>query len=120
MNLPDPNNDFWWVRFVGYGAFASFAGMVGHLLRTIDSNEKIIWRRAIVEGASAGFVGVLVLLLCQALGLGEEWTGVIVGVSGWLGANATIQLLEKVIRNKLGVNGPTAQEFPHDDNDRPH
>ena len=93
-----------WVRFIGYGTFASFAGVCGHLLRTMDEGKPVHWKRAAIEGASAGFVGVLVLLVCQAMALSEEWTGAIVGVSGWLGANATIQFLERVILKKLGLS----------------
>lgn len=92
-----------YIRFIGYGAFSSFAGLCGHLLRTMDDGKPVHWKRAAIEGASAGFVGILVLLACGAMHLSEEWTGVIVGVSGWLGANATIQFLEKVILKKLGL-----------------
>lgn len=101
-----------WIRFLGYGAFASFAGLCGHLLRTMDDGKPVYWKRAVLEGASAGFVGVLVLLTCDAMNLTPEWTGVIVGVSGWLGANATIQLLEKVMIKKLGIDKP---EIPNDE-----
>lgn len=92
-----------WARFVGYGAFAASAGTCGHLLRTMDEGKPVKWGRAALEGASAGFVGVLVLLVCQAMALSEEWTGLIVGVSGWLGANATVRLLERIILKKLGL-----------------
>jgi hypothetical protein len=37
------------------------------------------------------------------MGLTEAWTGVIVGVSGWLGASVSIGILEKIIRRKLGL-----------------
>lgn len=103
--MSDPTSDFTsWIRFLGYGIFAMFAGLCGHLLRSMDDGKPLLWKRAVVEGASAGFVGVLVLLACDAMKLSPEWTGVIVGVSGWLGANATIQLLERVILKKLGLS----------------
>lgn len=76
---------------------------MGHLMRTIDSRQKINWSREILEGGAAGFVGLLVLLVCQAMNLSERWTGVVVGVSGWLGANATIRMLESIVLKKLGI-----------------
>lgn len=99
------NEDWtWWLRAVAYTLFASFGGVMGHLMRSIDAKEKADWPRATLEGASAGFVGLIVLLICQALELSEQWTGVTVGVSGWLGANATIRMLEGLVRDKLGID----------------
>lgn len=111
--MSETNPDFmYYIRFLGYGAFAMFAGLCGHLLRSMDDNKPLVWKRALVEGASAGFVGVLVLMTCDAMKLSPEWTGVIVGVSGWLGANATIQLLERVILKKLGLSKKEHEEDP--------
>lgn len=102
----------WWIKAIAYAAFAAFGGFMGHIMRTIDSEKKIGWGRATLEAGSAGFVGLLVLLACQASGIGQEWTGVIVGVSGWLGASATIRMLEVLVRNRLGIgsnaNTPSA------------
>lgn len=94
----------WWVKAICYALFASFGGVMGHLLRTIHKDEAILWGRATVEGLSAAFVGVIVMLLCQTMGLSDAWTGVIVGVCGWLGATATISILERMVRKKLGVS----------------
>lgn len=102
--LPEDPWNSWWLKAIGYGLFAAFGGLMGHLLRTIDDDKKVNWRRAMLEGAAAGFVGLLVLLVCQAMDLSEQWTGVIVGVSGWLGANATIRMLESVVLKKLGID----------------
>lgn len=109
---PPDSDTYWWFRYVTYGLFAGFAGVCGHLLRRIDSNEKIVWSRALIESAAAGFVGVLCLMACQALGMSEQWTGVIVGVSGWLGASATIKMLEQLIRKKLGLDPNAAAALP--------
>lgn len=95
--------DNWWIKATAYVAFSAVGGMLGFIMRSIDSKQPFkIWR-CLVEGASAAFVGLLVLLICQAMNLSPQWTGVIVGVCGWLGASATIRMLESVVRNKLGA-----------------
>jgi hypothetical protein len=108
MQLDDPV--VWWFKAFAYAAFASFGGVMGHLLRTIDKSEKINWGRAALEGCSAGFVGLLVLFACQAMNLSEHWTGVIVGVGGWLGASTTIKMLESLVRKRLGIEGDQSNE----------
>lgn len=100
----------WWVKAISYALFASFGGVMGHLLRTIHKQEKINWGRTSVEGCSAAFVGVVVMLVCQAMAVSENWTGVIVGVCGWLGATATISLLEGMVRKKLGITEGRSDE----------
>lgn len=71
----------------------------------------VSYGRACVEGLAAGFVGLLVMLVCNAAGISDQWTGVVVGVSGWLGANASIRVLEKLVFSKLGIHaGVTAPE----------
>lgn len=96
-----------WIRATAYTLFASTGGVMGYLMRTIDKKDKINWGRAALEGGAAGFVGFIILLVCQAMKLSEQWTGVIVGVSGWLGASATIRMLEGLVRKKLGVETST-------------
>lgn len=96
----DPN---WWIRFGGYALFAGTGGILGHILRTIDKDAKISWPKAIAEGVCAGFVGLLVLMACMAMQMDVHWTGLIVGVSGWLGARTTILALEKLVWGKLGI-----------------
>lgn len=105
MNLQDFPEFLSWVKTLMFAAFAAFGGLMGHLMRTIDKNQKVIWSRATLEGGAAGFVGFIVLMMCNAMNLSDQWTGVIVGVCGWLGANATIRMLEKVVMKKLGLDG---------------
>lgn len=94
----------WWVKAILYAMLAVFGGFLGHVMRSIDKAEPISYGRAWVEGLAAGFVGLLVMLMCSAVGLSDQWTGVIVGVSGWLGANASIRMLEKLVFKKLGLD----------------
>lgn len=103
------SGDNWWIRAAAYTAFSAIGGMLGFTMRVIDSKQPFKLWRCLVEGASAAFVGLLVLMLCEAMGLSHQWTGVIVGVCGWLGASATIRMLESVVRNKLGANKDAEQ-----------
>lgn len=96
----------WWLQAFAYAAFASFGGFMGHLLRTMEDGKPISWGRALLEAFSAGFVGLIVLMMCQAMGFNAQWTGVIVGMAGWLGASATIRLVEKVVYKKLAIDPP--------------
>lgn len=100
--LPE-DPEFNWLKFFAYGAFAGIGGFMGHLMRTLDSRKKVVWMRAWLEGISAGFVGLLVMLACLAMKLSEQWTGVIVGVCGWLGAAVTIRMLENIVRKRFGL-----------------
>lgn len=98
--------DKWWWEFVEalfYFAFAGFAGAVGYIMRTLNENKSFLWRRVLLEAFGAAFVGFLVYKLCLALDLSPHWTGVVVGVCGWLGSSATIQMLEPVIRRAIGA-----------------
>lgn len=105
-----------WLTSVAYAALAAIGGILGHTMRKIDRQEKISWSVAALEGVAAGFTGFLILLACNAMGLSDEWKGVIVGVCGWLGAHVTIRILEKVIYKQFGLsaNPPTDTVNPHD------
>lgn len=89
---------------IGYALFASFGGGMGYVLRTMDAEKKLSWPRLFAETLAAGFVGSIVMMVCNALELNPLWTGVIVGVSGWLGATASIRLLETIVYKRLGIS----------------
>lgn len=103
----DPNNE--WFKLGAYAALAAVGGMLGSVMRTIDDRKKITWWIVFAQGAAAAFVGCLTYFLCVALELSQAWTGITVGVLGWLGANATIGVLSKIVFNKLGI---TVQSEP--------
>lgn len=44
------------------------------------------------------------MLCCKALNIDILWSGVIVGVFGWLGAEASIVMLAGLLRRKLGID----------------
>lgn len=92
-----------WLKVGGLVAFAALGGAMGYIMRTVDSGKKVKPLRALLEALAAGFVGLVVLFTCQAIGLSEQWTGVVVGVCGWLGANASIRLLETIVYKRLGI-----------------
>lgn len=97
------DDNFSWWQFLAYPVFAAFGGLMGYLMRAVDSGHEIRYTRALLEAMSAGFVGVLVTLACLAMDLNPLWSGVIVGVSGWLGAQASIRMLETLIYKRLGI-----------------
>jgi hypothetical protein len=97
---PDPG---WW-QAAAYSFFAATAGVLGYVMRTMDNGARPSFWRAVVEGTSAGFVGLLAMWLCQAAGLSQQWTAVTVGVCGWLGATASIQMLQRFVWAKFGLD----------------
>ena len=92
----------WWLK-PGYVLLALFGGGIGYVMRQLEAKESVSLGRTLAEAFASAFAGFLVLLLCLAMKLSVEWTGIIVGVCGWLGANATIRLLEKVTIKKIGA-----------------
>ena len=105
----------WWVKAILYAALATFGGFFFFFLRALDMSTPISFGRACVEGLAAGFVGLLVMLMCNATNMSDQWTGVVVGVSGWLGANASIRMLEKLVFKKLGINTGLTAPAPLDE-----
>lgn len=100
---------------------AMIAGLLGHLTRVVERGGKIKWLVAGLEACASGFVGYLAILLCKALGLSYEWTGVIVGLLGWLGAAASVKIIERVVRKRLGIadENPFASEYRGEDRRNP-
>lgn len=105
----------WWVKAILYAALATFGGFLGHVMRALDESTPISYGRACIEGLAAGFVGLLVMLMCNAANMSDQWTGVVVGVSGWLGANASIRMLEKLVFHKLGIMPGQTAPAPADE-----
>lgn len=100
---PDPSW-LWLVRTSIYAAFSSFAGALGFILRSMEAGRPVSFTRVVVEALAAGLVGLIVMWICQAYHMSQEWTAVTVAISGWLGADASIQVLQRLVWRKLGID----------------
>lgn len=80
---------------------AAVGGLLGSAIRMLDTSESIQWGVIIIETLASAFSGVIVMLLCQAIGLSIQMTGVVVGVCGWFGGRTTMLWLEKRVRHIL-------------------
>ena len=78
-----------------------------------SSRGPLKFSRTALESGAAGFVGLLFKLVCDEMHASEQWTGVVVGLAGWLGASASVGVLEEFVYKRLGVNRPGKGE-PHD------
>ena len=92
-----------WLTSAGYTLLAALGGLLGYIMREHDKGNPLNGWRMAAETAGSGFVGFLVMLLCFAMGFDPLWSGFIVGVFGWLGANVSIRLLERFVYEKLGI-----------------
>lgn len=106
MNIDDNK----WFESLSQVALAFFGGLIGALMR----KEASTWQTAMLGALGAGFVGLLVAKLCHAGGVSDDLTFVFVGVSGWLGAQRTIDYLERLIESKLGVKLPDDDDVKSD------
>ena len=92
-----------WLTSAGYTLLAAVGGLLGYVMREHDKGNDLSGWRAAAEALSSGFVGFLVMLLCRAMGIDPLWSGFVVGIFGWLGANVSIRLLERLVYDKLGI-----------------
>jgi hypothetical protein len=102
--LPPNEPPFNWLQLGLVAAFAAIGGAIGAVLRAMDAHEPLSFARALIEFLAAGFVGTLSGLLCSAWGLSIVWTAFIAGTFGMLGARAAIQVLQRLVWRKLGLN----------------
>lgn len=99
----DHFNLYEWLSAAAHAALATFAGLLGYTTRQQHQGAPFnIWH-AVTEALSSGLVGFLVMLLCQAMQVDLLWTGFLVGIFGWLGANASIRMLERIAYGKFGL-----------------
>lgn len=85
------------------GLLAAFSGAIGYLHRQVSGKRAISWLEGVVRALGSGVVGMLVAMLCVAMELSIPWTGFLVGTAGWLGADITMVLLEKIVHKRIGL-----------------
>jgi hypothetical protein len=86
-----------------YIVIAATGGVLGHLMRRFGTGQKISIGETILQGVGAAFSGYLVLLGCRSLAVPSDVSGVVIGLCGWLGADATLMLLQSYIYKKLNI-----------------
>lgn len=91
------------IESLAFSMLSGIGGALGYVYREIQSDKRPNPWRALVEGSAAAFVGIPVFLFCDSMNFGLHWTAITVSVFGWLGAAATIYVLEKLVFKKLGV-----------------
>jgi hypothetical protein len=94
-----------------YALQALLAG-IGGLIGSLTREEKGGWVHAVIGAMGAGFVGLIMAHGCHAMEVSDDLTFVIVGVSGWLGADKTIHYVERALlaRFNLEAQKKSAQE----------
>lgn len=98
------NNEFDIVEILSFAGFSSLGGLLSYLMRQHTSNQPIKLSRAVLEAVASGFTGIIAMFLCYAINLPWVWSGVVVGVTSWLGAEASIFVFAKVVRSKIGLD----------------
>ena len=85
------------------GLLAAFTGAIGYFHRQITGRHKISLLEGFIRALGSGVVGMVVVMLCVATELSLPWTGVLVANAGWLGADLTMSMVEKIIHRKIGL-----------------
>src|SRR5690606_8883631 len=92
-----------WPSLLGHALLAAVGGLLGHVMREHDRGHRLQKWRAAIEALSFGFVSLLVMLLCRAMDIDPLWSDFVAGLFGWLGANASIRMLERIAYEKFGL-----------------
>ena len=98
------NNEFNIIELLQFAGLSSMGGLLGYLMRQATREQPIKLGRATLEAVASGFIGIITMFLCHAIGLPWYWSGAVVGVLGWLGAEASIVVIARAIRGKIGLD----------------
>lgn len=117
FNTPiDP--EWSWSKIAVIAALSCFGGVMGYIMRSIDSGESIHPARVLLEGLASIFFGIVIGMLCMEYKFSLYWTLAIVSVTAWLGARTTIKALEPLIMSRFGVQPPPEERRDDHDNGR--
>lgn len=98
------NNEINIIEVLQFAGFSAMGGLLGYLMRQATRDQPIKLSRTILEAVASGFIGILTMCLCHAIGLPWYWSGPVVGILGWLGAEASIVVIARAIRGKIGLD----------------
>ena len=98
------NNEFNIIEILQLAGFSAMGGLLGYLMRQATREQPIKLSRAALEAVASGFIGIIAMFLCHAIGLPWYWSGIVVGILGWLGAEASIVVVARAIRGKIGLD----------------
>ena len=98
------NNEYNIIEILQFAGLSAMGGLLGYLMRQATREQPIKLSRATLEAVASGFIGVITMFLCHAIGLSWYWSGAVVGVLGWLGAEASIVVIAHAIRGKIGLD----------------
>jgi len=87
-----------------YAAFGLLSGVLGVLSRSVELEEALPVKVLFIKALSAAFASFLVYLLCVYYDFHWALTALSVGWAGWLGAEVTMQMVTRFLRDKLGLN----------------
>lgn len=98
------NDEFNIIEIMQFAGFSAMGGLLGYLMRQVTREQPIKLSRATLEAVASGFIGIITMFLCHAIRLPWYWSGAVVGVLGWLGAEASIVVIARAIRGEIGLD----------------
>lgn len=98
-----PHNKLSVIEAILFALFAGVGGILSYLMRSFTQGFTPALSRALVESLSSAFVGVIAMLICKAMDIDIYWSGAVVGLFGWLGAETSMVLFTKLVKSRLGL-----------------
>lgn len=116
-NVPPPSFD-WWMALV-LSLFSVVGGLLGSAMRTADLKQPFRKGMWLAEGLTAGFVGMIVMLIGMGAGWKFEYLGAACGIMGLIGSKVAIRIGKAWVIKQVGLNRDdlqAAKDLTNDDN----